>query len=346
MKTERPAYSAIVVTGGRRPAALRALTRRLLAQGQAWEVIIAGDWEAGAPRGLKVLPYPAEARAGAIGFLRNQGAEAARGGVLVFLDDDMELTPAWEAHAPGLLGELGAGRAELGTCRVLGPNGRRWYDWSWASRSCPDAPPMLLPYGVRDRNGYLSGCCILARRDAWGAVRFREDLGYYEREDVDFSHRAQEAGQRIRVDPRAAVRHLLLPGGRRAGETDPLPQIQFLYRSGRLEEARRLLEARGEGLAPFVRGYTRGLFALFAGEAALARAALEGALGGGADAAGAGARAQCHYRLGQAWLKLGCRREARGAFEAALALVPDHPFARFRLERLERGPGRKEPAVA
>src|SRR5262249_1639682 len=91
---------------------------------------------------------------------------------------------------------------------------RRWYDWSWASRLDPLCPPRLLDYRESSPNAYISGAFMAIRRRVFSAVRFDERRMNHERDDVDFCHRAIDAGFTIGIVPEATAIHHLEASGR------------------------------------------------------------------------------------------------------------------------------------
>jgi glycosyltransferase involved in cell wall biosynthesis len=147
---------------------------------------------------------------------RNLGIDEAKGDVIVFVDDDVQIPP-------DLLERLGAAYADeavLGaTGRVVEPEDPRIGNPRSVLRRC-------LPGGGREgqftRYGYprylqtldqsrdveyMLGCLMSARHAAARQVRFDEGLGRYAlAEDEDFSYRLSRLG-RIRYVPEAVVHH-------------------------------------------------------------------------------------------------------------------------------------------
>ncbi len=331
--------SFIVITNGERTQALSNLVDSVN-QNAPWRIQIVLVGKVGQFTGsdATIVEAADEAGGGRISFLKNKGAEVSSGSILCFFDDDIALTPEWFEDIQPLFDRLFNGSLDFAGCRVVGPNGRRWYDWSWASRNDPNCPSLLYPYCKKNRNVYLSGCCLMARADSFAKVRFNESQGYYQREDIDFSHRAWDLGMRLSCYNRAQITHLLLPSGRTA-RTHPADRLFqesiYQYRLGRLEAAKdRLERARLEGLQIDRYQYTSGLFALFGHDCERARRNFEALLN--RKTAGVFHRAQSHYRLGVLLLGSGSVYHADQHFRSVLQLVPEHPMAGFRLNRLRR----------
>jgi GT2 family glycosyltransferase len=152
-----------------------------------------------------------DTRAGFVGNCNN-GARRGRGHYLLFLNNDTIAQPGWldalvdTADAdtdvgivgPKLIYENGrlqdAGGIVLadGTTRNYGRNGY------------PSAPEFNR---VRDVD-YVSGCCLLVRRDLWnrvGGFDERYAPAYYE--DVDLAFAARREGFRVVYQPHAVVVH-------------------------------------------------------------------------------------------------------------------------------------------
>lgn len=143
-------------------------------------------------------------RGDALTIARNVGVDAARGDVLVFLDDDVVLHPAYlaevaahfEAH-PGALGAQGhwasdASRSMRGRAKVAWA--RLFLLTRYEARGCRVLPSGHLTYPLRPSGPtqcqWLSGCNMAYRRAVFAEQRFEERLrrGAYG-EDWDFSHR-------------------------------------------------------------------------------------------------------------------------------------------------------------
>lgn len=147
---------------------------------------------------------------------RNLGIDEAKGDVIVFLDDDVQMSP-------DLLKRLGAAYADeavLGaTGRVVEPEDprignprsvlRRWLPGGGREGQFTRyGYPRYLQTLDQSRDvEYMLGCLMSARRTAAQQVRFDEDLGQYAlAEDEDFSYRLSRLG-RIRYVPEAVVHH-------------------------------------------------------------------------------------------------------------------------------------------
>ncbi len=160
-------------------------------------------------RGLRLIT-----NASNVGFVEacNQGAAAARGEFVVFLNNDAVVLPDWLDHLiataerDGGIGAVGA--------KLVYPDGRLqeaggiiWSDgegWNYGRLGSPDAPDFNF---VRDVD-YCSAACLLVRRSLFedlGGFDLRYAPAYYE--DVDLCFRLWERGYRVLYQPLARVIH-------------------------------------------------------------------------------------------------------------------------------------------
>jgi peptidoglycan/xylan/chitin deacetylase (PgdA/CDA1 family)/GT2 family glycosyltransferase len=174
------------------------------------------------PFQLTVLEQPTAGAAAA----RNAGAAAAKGEVLLFLDDDMEADPALLAEHDRSLRE--------GADLVLGDLPLH-----------PDSPPNVLSAGVgswarsrRDRlaadpgevplEDLLTGQMSIARETFERLGGFDTDFtrdGLFGGEDIDFGYRVLSAGYRVEFNP-AAISYQYF-------DVDPAEFLRREYEAGR-----------------------------------------------------------------------------------------------------------------
>jgi GT2 family glycosyltransferase/glycosyltransferase involved in cell wall biosynthesis len=192
-----------------------------------------------------------------LGFARacNQGARAARGEHLLFLNNDTIPRPGW---LEPLLRELdGDPRVAIAGARLLYPDGKVQHAGIAFSR--PDGVPYHVyrgasrqhPATLRRRElRAVTGACLLVRRSAFEAAG-GFDEGYRNGfEDVDLCLRVREAGGRVIYQPRSELIHLEeQTPGRKAHDGPNLRYFLERWR-GKLapDETRVLLE---DGCAAF-----------------------------------------------------------------------------------------------
>jgi glycosyltransferase involved in cell wall biosynthesis len=218
--------TVIICTRDQRESLLETLdSLEAQACGFGWEVLIVdngctdGTAEAIEARAEK-FPAPlrrvCEARQG-LSFARNLGAREARGGILLYNDDDVSCEPGWlDAHRRAFADPSvwGTGGPILPVLPVSTPEWIRenvrkhlggptaHYDFGPQPAEIEAGSAILLPFGAnmgvrRERVIALGG--------------FRTDLGWGARmlpgEDTEFLGRLRDAGGRLRYCPQGRVLH-------------------------------------------------------------------------------------------------------------------------------------------
>lgn len=195
-RTAYPSLEVIVVDNGSTEPALHALL----------------DGWAGDPR-LRVLPAPGPFNYAA---LNNQAAAAARGEVLLLLNNDTEVVhPDWLSEMASLalrpgIGAVGArllfrdGRVQHAGV-VLGVGGVAAHDFLFAPRAEPgpqDALRLLRAVSA------VTAACLAVRRDAYLAVGGMDEKRFaVAYNDVDFCLKLRRAGLVNLVTPHAELLH-------------------------------------------------------------------------------------------------------------------------------------------
>jgi glycosyltransferase involved in cell wall biosynthesis len=137
---------------------------------------------------------------------RNRGASSARGGLLLFLDDDVvpepELVQAHlDAHSGGeklvILGDAPVDREAVDSLYHLGA--WAWWHDTYYNRSLPGRQP-----GSRD---FCSGNVSLRRIDFFDAGGFNSAFRGYGGEDFELGYRLLKQGVRFKCALRAKARH-------------------------------------------------------------------------------------------------------------------------------------------
>ncbi len=185
------------------------------------------DWLATLGPPCRVLLNEANA-----GFARtcNRGAEAARGELLFFLNNDLELLPGWYepmaalARRPdaGLVGNVQR-HARTGELDHTGVRLDRRAKPGHARARWPSA---ILPRGLilgpwaSRRVPAVTGACFAVRRATWRELGGFDPAFINGGEDLDLCFRALAAGRRNRVALRSVVRHHVsqAPGRKRHDE--------------------------------------------------------------------------------------------------------------------------------
>jgi FkbM family methyltransferase len=191
--------SFCIITAGQRPQILTRVIASIHAQSiPDYEIVVAGKHHVA--NGIRYLPMAEAAQAGRLGALRNAAVAAAQHENIVILDDDIVLAPDWYERLCRAGGDF-----DILTSQVRLPDGTRY--WDHATCGGPRGHQLLAPHET-DAHTYMTGGggWVMKRRVANG-VRWREDLGFYESEDVDFAHRCHAAGFRVEHRPACVVYH-------------------------------------------------------------------------------------------------------------------------------------------
>jgi len=224
MSTEPLRFSAIIATKGRPADLAETLAGLLRADPAPMEVLVVdGDERRSAQAVVEAAATPGDAgpalryvhSAPGLTLQRNRGVLEARGDVVVFLDDDVEVnTPLFAAlerayRDPSVVGATGrvveGGERRFGNKRSAV---RRLLFRGEEGTLTRFGYPRRLQDVDRERDVELmQGCLMSGRRTVVEQVGFDEALtGYALAEDEDFSYRLSRVG-RVRYAPDAVVDH-------------------------------------------------------------------------------------------------------------------------------------------
>ena len=189
---------SIIIPVLNNPKGLRRCIEALRGQGLAFELIVVDNGSTDETCAVaelhadRVLICPKLT----IGALRNQGAQVAKGQILVFTDSDQRPAEGWLASGlEALAREESAGMVGA---RYHAPEGSSWVAKTWdLQRRYSDVPGDI---------GWLQGGNLFVKRAAFERVGgFRTDL--VASEDVDLSFRVRNAGFRVICDPKIINYH-------------------------------------------------------------------------------------------------------------------------------------------
>ena len=198
-KPSRPVLSAVLITMGTRPEELKRSINSILNQAEPpSEIILVGN-------GVEVPGLPSEVTqiplAENIGIPagRNRGSDAARGDVLVFVDDDGWLA---DDHVFSHLREEFAAQPDLGivSFQVADPDGGPGFRRHVPRLRAGD------PQRSSDVTTFL-GTAYALRKEVLEQCGGLPDVFFYGHEETDLAWRALDHGWRIRYDAQAKIFH-------------------------------------------------------------------------------------------------------------------------------------------
>ena len=151
-------------------------------------------------------------------------ALAAGAQAVMLLNNDTEADPSLIEKLLLALDQDPAAGAAGPLIYFAAPRDRIWY----AGGECVVALGRTAHRGLRakergqyravEKTGYLTGCCLLARREVWERVGLLDEGYHFYGEDADWSLRAREAGYALLFVPTARLWHKVSAA---AGEANP-----------------------------------------------------------------------------------------------------------------------------
>jgi len=202
-------YSFCMITDGKEPAKTKQAIRYIHSLNIPYmELIICGkpgeDWLSdpypdyweGTP--IILLQRPELADAGRLGAMRNAACDRARYDKLVVIDDDIWFRYDWHEQMRNYGNDW-----DVLSCKVLNPDGTRFWDW----KTCDAGVNKLMDYLHNSPKVSITGGFMCLKRYVFDKVRWDDERGFYQAEDVDYSERLKLAGFRIAINPHATVYH-------------------------------------------------------------------------------------------------------------------------------------------
>jgi GT2 family glycosyltransferase/glycosyltransferase involved in cell wall biosynthesis len=215
-KYEYPIVSIIILTYNKVGYTFQCLESILSNTDMEYEVIIVDNGSSDETTNLlnKLLNINVIRNDDNLGFILgcNMGASVSKGRYLLFLNNDIVVTPRWLSKLVNTI-ESNSSIGAVG-CKLIWPNGLLqeagsiiWSDGSALGYGRGDNP--LSPeYSYIRRVDYCSGACLLVRRDVFeglGGFDERYIPAYYE--DSDLCIAIQESGYDVVYQPNVTVFH-------------------------------------------------------------------------------------------------------------------------------------------
>jgi GT2 family glycosyltransferase len=149
----------------------------------------------------------------------NRGAQLARGDWLLLLNPDMTAPPGFLDLVLERADALARSDASAGVVgfRLRHSNGSPQLSTGFFPTLGGTLSRLLLPRSLRKyshpegqgpcRVDWVTGCCMLVRRDCWKKLGGLDPSYFLYYEDVDFCRRARQAGWTVWYDPQAVIVH-------------------------------------------------------------------------------------------------------------------------------------------
>jgi glycosyltransferase involved in cell wall biosynthesis/SAM-dependent methyltransferase len=146
------------------------------------------------------------------GFARacNQGAQAAKTDLLLFLNNDTQVTPGW---LDALTGAVRHPQAGLAGAKLLYADGRIQHAGIEFIGNIPDHPHRYAPAAAPEVNQFreldmVTGACLMIRRELFLQLAGFDESYRNGVEDIDLCLRVRAAGWKVVYEPKAVVFHL------------------------------------------------------------------------------------------------------------------------------------------
>jgi GT2 family glycosyltransferase len=158
-------------------------------------------------------------------------ALAAGADAVLLLNNDTEADPGLLEHLILALEQHPGAGAAAPLIYFAAPSARIWYGGGRCTVALGLAAHRALraldrgQFRAVETTGYLTGCCLIATREAWEKVGLLDDRYFIYSEDADWSLRARHAGYRLLFVPTARLWHRVSAS---AGEGGPWKIYQRL----------------------------------------------------------------------------------------------------------------------
>jgi len=190
MNSTSIAVSFCIITNGKKPRKLKKLLNSIAAlKIPIFQIVICGYLDV-LPKNVEYIEDHESAGIGRLGKMRNKACRAAKYDVLIVTDDDVLFSKNF--YESLCCSDL---KFDVACTRFLNPDRSRFWDWAIENYN----EHRLLPYNSRHSDIYITGGRCLLKKRVFEIVHWDEELGFYEREDIDFSQRIKSAGFSIQM---------------------------------------------------------------------------------------------------------------------------------------------------
>jgi choline kinase len=191
--------SVVYITNGLKP---NVLNKCIQSANFANEIIVVGTVNS-ISANVKKIEAVEFSKLGMISKMRNIGATAATGDLIINADDDIFFPPAFKTK---LLRFVKSNPTiESFNTKVIGVNGSRCWDRSVHDKN---GNSYMIQYDETHPELYYSGAFIVRKKEFAHKYKWNNNLKYYEKEDVEYSNRIKQKGYSINIDTKNYVIHL------------------------------------------------------------------------------------------------------------------------------------------
>ena len=288
---------------------------------------------------VKLFPKPEWIQRMKLAKVRNYLCEQAKYNIIVLLDEKFLLKPDWYENIRN------ADNFDIAGCLMVDLNGNRRFDWAKCSRKNLKEEPSLLDYEEWHPDAFVSGDFMILRRSVWEKIKFDEELIGEQGDDIDFCHRASDAGFSLQVFPETTVIYQDVDLSCLMREKSELVntlsnQGVNSFRENEFYDAVAFFKAAEEIKPSFVAGYHLGISYWKLGQLDKAEEKWQEVANNYEEESFNNTRevnqyAQIFFYLGRAAHLRKEYEKARGLFQKALKIIPRHRKSKVYLKIIE-----------
>jgi hypothetical protein len=144
-----------------------------------------------------------ESDSGKVSVMRNLGADAATGDIIINADDDMFFPDKFRKKLVKFIEDNP--NLDVFNTKIIGINGSRYWDRAIHTDA---GESLMIDYDKSHSDLYYNGSLLIRKNQFAKKYKFDTSLGYYQKEDVEYSNRIKQAGYPVTIDPNNYAIHL------------------------------------------------------------------------------------------------------------------------------------------
>lgn len=192
--------SIVYITNGKRPKFLH----RCLQSAKIFdEIIVVGNISGIADDTVIKINAVEESNTGKISAMRNLGADAASGDIIINADDDMFFPVTFRKKLVKFV--TNNSNLDVFNTKIIGINGSRYWDRAIHTNT---GESLMIDYDKSHSDLYYNGSLLIRKKQFAKKYKWDTGLGYYQKEDVEYSNRIKQAGYPVIIDPKNYAIHL------------------------------------------------------------------------------------------------------------------------------------------